>query len=126
MGSAEVGGAAIFIAGAAALIYRAKAIAASKPTAEEQAWLDKQLATPKNPNELTLEEQSWLDKQMKDTEDADMLDDARQAGMLARQSACVAPQTPIAARVFCHAPPRCAAFAPGEGSSPVRVKAKGK
>lgn len=68
-----------------------------QPTAEEQAWLDKQLATPKMGRQdspgLTQEERSWLDKQIEKAEADERLDDARQA-----------------------------AYAPGEGSSPVRPK----
>jgi hypothetical protein len=53
-----------------------------QPSAEEQAWLDAQLATPRGPPSSTpsAEEQRWLDKQIQDAESADMLDDARQAG----------------------------------------------
>ena len=40
--------------------------------------LDSQMATPRsNP---TPEEQKWLDKQIQEATDAEMLDDARQAG----------------------------------------------
>ena len=85
-------------AGAFALYYMYKLRQARMPTAEEQAWLDEQLATPRppvlSPGGLSEEEQKWLDKQVTASEEADMLDDARQA-----------------------------AFAPGEGSSP-RAKKK--
>ena len=54
----------------------------NQPTAAEQAWLDSQLATPRS--NLTPEEQKWLDKQIQEANDADMLDDARQAGMFTR------------------------------------------
>jgi len=70
-----------------------------QPSAEEQAWLDKQMATPKMSRQespgLTHEERSWLDKQIEKAEAEERLDDARQA-----------------------------AYAPGEGSSPVRPKKK--
>mmetsp|Transcript_23995 Transcript_23995/g.61249 ORF Transcript_23995/g.61249 Transcript_23995/m.61249 type:complete len:102 (-) Transcript_23995:283-588(-) len=67
---------------------------ANMPTDEEQAWLDEQMRTPRptalSPgSQVSEEEQKWLDKQIQGAEDADMLDDARQA-----------------------------AYAPGEGSSP--------
>ena len=47
------------------------------PTAEEQAWLDQQLCTPKPqvliPNvQVSEEEQKWLDKQIEDSETADV------------------------------------------------------
>mgnify|MGYP003330633263 CR=1 FL=1 len=52
---------------------------------EEQAWLDAQLATPMPPEscgKLSQDAQKWLEKQMQNEEDKDMLDDARQAGVL--------------------------------------------
>ena len=85
------------ISAAALLLYSARQrllAMQNLPTAEEQAWLDEQLKTPRAPvlspgSQVSEEEQKWLDKQIQDAETADMLDDARQA-----------------------------AFAPGEGSSP--------
>ena len=62
------------------VIYRAKRKHLMRPTAEEQAWLDAQLATPRG--NISADEQKWLDKQIEDAETADMLDDARQAGKL--------------------------------------------
>ena len=57
------------------VIYRAKRM---RPTAEEQEWLNQQLAS--SATGLTPEEEKWLDKQVRDAEAEDMLDDARQAG----------------------------------------------
>ena len=94
--SAEYTGMTIFASVAALMIYGAKRKAMMLPTADEQAWLDAQLATPPG-QKLTQEEQKWLDKQMQDAQDAEMLDDARQA-----------------------------AYAPGEGSSPHPSPAKTK
>ena len=47
------------------------------PTAEEQAWLDQQLNTPKHQvlspgSQVSEEEQKWLDKQIEDSETADV------------------------------------------------------
>ena len=65
-------------AAAVMVITFAKKKRLMQPTAEEQAWLDQQLASPVHG--LTAEEEKWLDKQVANAEDADMLDDARQAG----------------------------------------------
>ena len=65
-------------AAAVMVITFAKKKSLMQPTAEEQAWLDQQLASPVHG--LTAEEEKWLDKQVANAEDADMLDDARQAG----------------------------------------------
>ena len=92
--NAEMVGAALFGSASALMIYGAKR-AAMLPNAEEQAWLDDQLASPATPSKPSKEEQKWLDAQLKTQDDNDMLDDARQA-----------------------------AFAPGEGSSPMRPKKK--
>ena len=149
MKSSEVVGAVLFASVASVMIYAAKRSKAMLPTAAEQAWLDSQLATPPG-QKLTPEEQKWLDKQVQDVQDAEMLDDARQAGercpALALLLPCFPPRTsgyghtvstraPRAAprslfpsltqmslpacRVRAHGDgTACAAYAPGEGSSP--------
>ena len=68
-----LGFASVLAVGYVFMTLRTKAI---KPTAEEQAWLDSQMETPRS--NLTIDEQKWLDKQIQDTNDAEMLDDARQ------------------------------------------------
>ena len=82
------------------VIYRAKRKHLMRPTAEEQAWLDQQLAS--SSSGLTLEEEKWLDKQVSIAEADDMLDDARQAG------------TPRTASAVCHGLPACAHAMPIE------------
>ena len=61
----------------------------NQPNAEEQAWLESMMATPRS--NLTLEEQKWLDKQIQDTDDAERLDDARQVRMVVYHYASRAP-----------------------------------
>ena len=67
----------IVIASAAALaafyLWRQRQLG-RLPTKEEQAWLDKQLKTPRTPGGPNEEEQKWLDKQIKESEDADVRD----------------------------------------------------
>lgn len=77
MGNATEIGLAVFAVGAGALIANAKR--RMLPSDEEQAWLDQQCASAarKQPSD---DEQRWLEDRMKDSADADMLDDARQAG----------------------------------------------
>ena len=79
--ASETSAAAVFAGGVALLVFYAyRKNALMQPTAEEQAWLNSQMATPRSPAKPNADEQAWLDKQMKDQEEAEMLDDARQAG----------------------------------------------
>jgi hypothetical protein len=64
-------------AGACVLLYVLRQRQARLPTAEEQAWLDEQMRTPKpsvtSPSgQVSAEEQKWMDKQIDDAEDADV------------------------------------------------------
>lgn len=60
------------------LLFRTMKQRSNLPSEAEQLWLNEQLATPRS--NLTPEEQKWLDKQIQEASDAEMLDDARQAG----------------------------------------------
>ena len=119
---------------AVALAFQYMKTRSNQPTAAEQAWLDSQLATPRS--NLTPEEQKWLDKQIQEANDADMLDDARQAGMFTRSLVFSLPasarahfplimpqhQRFVTFMCFLSQCVPCAAYAPGEGSSPLRKK----